>query len=215
MRSTSMLLASALALPLVGCGTTGKLGEAFFDYECVNDSDTHCDIFGDFPEALAVDSRFRVSARRTDGSGSLFVTPAAAAKLGAVDGSLVVRDEGPMSILALEGTTVVDILDLRALPVAELSIAPSTGDTSFTPPLSLGLDDSATQVVVRPLSSLGGVLGGALSYTWEVSPEGIVDLSPINGDNAAMLTPQSAGQATLTVRQGTVERTLEVVVEAM
>lgn len=208
-------LAVALALAATGCLSEGKLGEAVFEYQCVDDSDVHCS-FGSFPEALAVGARFRATARRSGGGGPLVVSPAAAAKLGAQDGDLVVRDDGIMSILALEGSTVVDIFDLQAAPIAELSVrASATGPVTSEPTLSLAVTDLPREVAVRPLSDLGGELGGALTYSWEVSPAGILDLSPVPGDNVATVTPLAPGQATITVRQGTtsVEGTLEVIVE--
>ena len=203
-----------IAIALTGCLTEGKLGEATFEYDCVADSDTGCDLFGSFPDALAVGSRFSVTARRTSGS-PLVASPASSAKLVVENGQFVVQDAGRMSVLALEGSAVVDILDLQAQQIAELEVKPSFVQASFIPPLSISLTTSPTEIVVLPFGSSGTSLGGALDYTWEVAPAGVVDMVPEPGDNVASVTPIAAGTATITVRTGAAEGTLEVVVEAM
>lgn len=211
MRRSTMLVS---IISLTGCTQVGKLGEAFFEYECVAESDIACGNLGGFPDPVAVGARFDASARRIDTDEPLTVSPAALAKLGLEDGAFVVRDRGPLSILALSGTSVVDILDIRGEEVLELSVAPPF-QSSFSPPLSLTLDGAASELSVVPLGDTGEALAGALFYTWEASPEGIVELTGEPGHSTALVTPVAAGQAIITVRQGNVEAILVVVVEAM
>lgn len=195
---------------LGGCTSAGKLEAARFDYICVDSSDAACDYLFAAPESvIAVGGRFDMKAETTSGE-DLTVRPAVVTRVAEDADAFVALSAGPASILAVDDVdTVIDILDVEVRAVAELEVS---SDIFAPSSMALTIGEPPFDLLVRALDSEGATLAGALAYSWESSAPDVLE---VTGDRRwGTLTPVAPGMATVTVRQGTIERTVEVVVHA-
>ena len=202
----------------------GEIGSATFVYGCGPDSDVQCNMDAELaPKAMntvfpqvAVGSKFAITTVTNVEAGT-------GAPLGVGTAGTVMVDVDPMSklllgkkegygaLLALSGTTVVDITSIHLAVPTKLEILQGTPDGKFLGgSVSIGPGGvSATSSVVYtfrfraiPKDDSGGILAGALPCNWTTSDANVAKITTPPQQNIVTVVSGTAGTANIDVTLG-------------
>ncbi len=227
-------MATGLALRLVGlvsvwacvaCGadaldpdqSPGELGNGAFRYECFDTEDAACPdglTAEEFPDSVAVGSRFQISYEEFDPSG-----PTSAFKIEAASNVFVKRlDKGFEGISGgfaglfarrTSDSTIIDIIHLRVADIAELELR-----TDDNKPLRVAMRVGETQSVrTRTYDKSGNKLAGANDFYWKVTGDKAVALEFASPSAVMDITAAQVGTSELSVTVGEVENLYTITVE--
>ena len=196
-----------LAFSLSACGDQGSIGElgnASFGYKCTSDSDPICDADPNFnegfvramPQLIAVGATFGVtydSVSSTAQEGSAFVQPVSNELLAsaAASGGFMAIGPGYAGLLAMRGSTVVDVIHVHLVAINHAQIA-APSPVSLSPG---GLIDLRADA----LDASNAVLAGSLTYHWTSDDVAVAEVVSSATTNEITLRANAAGQTTLRV----------------
>ncbi len=198
-----------LTPPPVYAEMDGELGVLSFRWECLGDTDPTCGT-GDFPEAIAVGSRFElVFGREQRAEYDIDLVSASPDRLSGPR-LFTAHEAGDVTVVAKDGPSLLDFIELRietidrldmtTIPdedeVCEWSCEP-TGPGNPVGTLRIG---EPVRVQVHALHQ-GDILGGALHYEWSTSDSDVLGLSEEDG-RTVLLEPHGGGEVTLTIAAG-------------
>ena len=223
MKRTTVRLAAVAALALsgaAGCNaantTSGELNQGGFSYSTIGDG--RSDIAtrtltssydGNNPvPVLAVGGEFNVRFIPKGGGsewGSDQIIPAAPALIARDGANLLVKRPGQSAILANDGSVVQDFIHVQAklvdhVQVARVDLGVDTvvGDNEAIP---LVAGQPTLDVVATPMSAVGEVLAGSMSYQWSVDGDAdVLSLTSKGGYQNGLAAGTKTGNVTVTVK---------------
>lgn len=210
--SCQALCAILLLVPSCGdSGSEGELENGSFSYLCTTDRDPHCGPDETFvegtlqsmPNNVAVGARFGITFRGSSSSGqdgSAFVTPVSTDLLAFGSGSsMTALKPGFAGLLAIRGSTVVDVIHVHIVPISTARIDAQV-DTSGAvimgaPTVNIGTG-ALVELSAAAADEAGDTLAGTLDYMWSTDDSAVAEI----------LTPPTTDE--LTVRGGAPGETL-------
>ena len=219
-RAPTRLAAVAALLVAAGCSEPfggsaikeGELGSGYFFYLCVGDSDFYCDEGGqadDFPEAIAVGSRFDLG-YNTDLDGTVPRVEPGSASLVTDGPGLYMARAGYAVVLATRGFgDVIDLLHIVGRDVERFAVF--TGDSQELVRIELQPGERLT-LEARPQDDNRTTLAGSLDYTWASDDEAVFQIASADLDETAEIEGVGPGTAMLSISAGGFTTMIEVAI---
>ncbi|MDD9945772.1 MAG: hypothetical protein OXU20_32310 [Myxococcales bacterium] len=207
-------LVGVAALTACHDGLQGELGNGWFEYQCVNDTDTFCSDRGtgfrsrraDFPEFVGVGGRFRMDYEPPLFGSAGQVRTASSERIARRDDHFIVVSAGHGGLFARERSgQVLDVVHLDCRAVANVGVE-RDGEVRGSVELALGF---AASVRVLPVTSNDEVLAGAFSYSFTVDDPDRLTVRSHDGPRVR-LVGDAPGRTRLHVNLSGQEFTLEV-----
>jgi hypothetical protein len=221
----------ALLLPLSACGddqgTHGDLGNGAFSYICISDRDPVCirDAPSDgtlkaMPNTIAVGAKFNVvftamSSAALDGSALVQPVSPEFIAWASGDSAYEAIRPGVAGIVAMRGSSVVDVAHVRLVPVDRVRIdavhdgtqSVLTGISSLDVPLAGTVTLSGAAV-----DKAGELLAGSLAVTWTSDDSAIAEITSTPTTDEVQVQGKTAGQTKLHVTVGGVSAEITIAV---
>jgi hypothetical protein len=203
---------------------TGELGIGVFTYRCRSVGDPACapgEIFGPFPEAIALGGQFGLDYAWQDASehygDPLPVLQSGAPDLLRQDGdAFTALEPGYVAVLAIRGNTrLVDLRHLYLREVAGLRVVDVPGLPNYAPLAELTVvAGEAAEFQAVPLDAADTPLAGTLPFTWAAGDEAVVRVAEGGDRGRVRVEGVAVGESTLTVTLGERVLALPIRVEA-
>ncbi|MCK6586406.1 MAG: Ig-like domain-containing protein [Polyangiaceae bacterium] len=232
LRSCQGLCALLFILPACGDdGTMGELENGSFGYNCLTDRDPMCGPDEAFPvgelrtmpTTVAVGGTFGVAFRASSSAaqqGSALIQPVSSDLLAGGAGyepTLTAMKPGYAGLLALRGSSVVDMIHVRLVPIHHVRIDALTGTSGSATiganSVSIG-NGALTDLTAGAADEAGQILAGSLDYAWTSDDPSIAEILSSPSTDEITIRGGQPGETTVRVTIGGVEGAILVVVPA-
>ncbi|HZF51110.1 MAG TPA: Ig-like domain-containing protein [Polyangiaceae bacterium] len=210
-------------------GSDGELQNGQFGYHCTSDRDPMCGPDGAFPEGqlrtmpntVAVGGEFGVAFRAVSSAaqdGSALIQPVSSDLLSGGAGpepTFTALKPGFAGLLALRGSTVVDVIHVRILPIDHVRIDAHTGTSGSVvtgaPSVTVG---AGVQVDLSAAAADegDGTLAGTLDHAWSSDDSSIAEILSSPTTDEISVRGGKAGETTIRATIDGVEGSISVVV---
>ena len=211
----------------LGCGLDsdrpnvgGELNAGIFEYHCADASDAFYPCADDqyFPETIALGSHFgmRFFAEQViqNDSSDLPLQSASPLKLAAVGSSTFRADmEGYVAVLAYHRSGVVDFIHIFVEAVGRVGLRLVDGTTDLDE-LWMAPGETRDIIAIPYAAESRQVAAGSLAYQWESSGDSSARILSDPTQRQVQIRAEKAGTTVLTAYQGSVQRSIQIHVEA-
>lgn len=222
----------ALLFILAACGddgTSGDLENGYFGYHCVTDRDPMCGPDEAFPvgelrtmpNTIAVGGTFGLAFRASSSAaqeGSALIQPVSSDLLSGGAGfepTLTAIKPGFAGLLALRGSSVVDVIHVRLVPIYQARIDALT-DTSGSvvvgaPSVTIG-NGVLADLTAAAADDAGQTLAGSLDYAWTSDDSSIAEILTSPSTDEITIRGGQPGETKVRVTIGGIEGSISIVV---